>query len=164
MVEFLRLGGIALAYARDGIHIAMDGAHEAKENIGETLQARLKQGDVITLPLHPRTSQNRVSLKTNVRRHHYSERLGVKPPCPRKNRFYKLGIHLSHNIQQHGVARVCGVVVRRGSRSGIVDNPPDGQIGSVRLRAEEPLVVASVNREVRMLRSQRLVQHDSTKR
>ena len=62
-----------------------------------------------------------------------------------------LNVRLKHDVQQHGITCIHRVVVRRDPRGDIVDNPPGDQIGSINLGAEEPHVVVSMNREIRML-------------
>ena len=70
---------------------------------------------------------------------------------PSSYRYRKSGVRLSHDVQQHGVARVHGVIVRRDPCGDIIHNLPCDQVRSVNLRAEEPLVVVSVNREISVL-------------
>jgi len=50
------------------------------------------------------------------------------------------------------MARVHRVVVRCNPWGDIVDNPPSHQVWSVNLRTKEPLVIVTIDREVRVLR------------
>jgi len=70
--------------------------------------------------------------------------------------YRKFDVRLDHDVQQNGIASVRRVIVWRHPCGHIVDNPPSDQIGSVDLRAEEPLVVVSVNRKVRMLQIKKI--------
>lgn len=61
--------------------------------------------------------------------------------------------YLSHDIQEHGVTRIYRVIVRWDPRGDIVHDPPGDQVGSINLRADEPFVVVSINRKVRVLQA-----------
>jgi hypothetical protein len=60
-------------------------------------------------------------------------------------------VDLHHNVQQYAVACVHRVVVRWDPCGDIVHNLPGNQTRSVNLRAEEPLVVVTMNSEIGML-------------
>jgi len=70
---------------------------------------------------------------------------------PFSNCYFRLRVHLNDDIQQHRIACVHRVVVRWDPCGDVVDDPPGDQIGSINLCAEGPLVVVSMNREVRKL-------------
>ena len=77
--------------------------------------------------------------------------------CPRldktsKYRYSRYSVRLSHDVQQHGVARIHRIIVRWDPCGDIVDNPPGDQVGSVNLRAKEPFVVVAMNCKIRVLR------------
>jgi hypothetical protein len=70
---------------------------------------------------------------------------------PSDYHYQKLSGRSSHDVQQHGVTCIHRIIVRRDSCGDIVHDLPCDEVRSVNLCAEEPLVVVSVNREIRVL-------------